>query len=452
MLVAEYFFQVVWSTAKQGSTATLGRIRLGKAAIVGMLLLLSAPVAAITGSNYIGILVGERPMGMGGAYAAVADDPSGLYYNPAGIVYGHAPNLSASVNAYHITSTRYQDALGAGSDWERQSQEFLPNFFGTTQPLGPLTVGFSYATPLAVREQQSQTFGAGVVQRDEVQSFSVNVDNSDTINEIGPSVALEVNDRLAVGATVYAHQREQQTIMTQVLDLKGKKDGSDVDDYELQTLYANNEQLGVSWMLGAVFAASERISLGASVRSTEILSATNSRKGVCRGSELEDYENEAGEKSSCINSTQEIVPGKLVFVDKIETHIRDSYPLEMRLGVAFFASQRLLLAADVIHYTAVGYRRSVTNYALGGEYYLSPDWALRAGFYTDYSNTYPGATHHVDRYGGSLSISRFSRNSSVSVGVIGARGVGKAHIIDADETQDLVTSSFTAFLATSYSY
>ncbi|WP_238638810.1 OmpP1/FadL family transporter [Halorhodospira halochloris] len=406
------------------------------------------PAAALTGSNYIGILVGERPMGMGGAYAAVSDDPSGLYYNPAGIVYGHAPNLSASVNAYHITSTRYSDALGEGSDWERDSEEFLPNFFGTTQPLGPVTVGFSYATPLAVREQQSQTFGAQDVGRDEVQLFSVNVDNSDTINEIGPSVAIEINDRLAVGATIYAHQREQQTIMTQVIDLKD----DDYDDYELQTVYQNREQLGLSWVAGAVFAPTERLSLGISVRGTEILSATNEVKGVCRGSEVQgDYED------YCVvsRSGQKIDPGEMTFVDTIEDNVRDSYPFETRAGLAWFASQRLLLAADVIHYTAVGGRQAVTNFAVGGEYYLSPDWAIRAGGYTDHTNTYPGATHHVDRYGGSLSLTRFTRNSSVSVGFIGSYGSGDARIVDVedvDAAQNMTTTSFTLFLATSYSY
>lgn len=438
------------SATKQGSPAPLQFLSYVSYLFAAGLAMASSPAGALTGSNYVGILIGERPMGMGGAYVAVADDPSGLYYNPAGIVYSHAPNLSASVNAYHITNSRYEDALGKGSDYERKSQEFLPNFFGTTQPLGPVTVGFSYATPVAVREQQSQTFPAGKVANEDVQRYSVNVDNSDTVNEIGPSIAMEVNERLAIGSTLYLHQRKQKTIMTQVIDLQADVNGNNVDDYEVQTRYSNDEQLGVGWMLGALFAATERISIGASIRGTEIVTATNSRKGVCRGSEVQEYD-----EVPCIGSNQYIEAGEIVFVDKIETNYRDSYPLETRIGLAWFASQRLLLAADMIHFTSAGARRAVTNFALGGEYYITPDWAVRAGAYTDYANTHPQANHHVDRYGGTFSLTRFTRNSSVSVGVNGAYGVGDARIVAADDagySQELITSSFTLFLATSYAY
>ncbi|MDH5258366.1 MAG: hypothetical protein OEX07_10165, partial [Gammaproteobacteria bacterium] len=37
--------------------------------------------------HYNNVLIGNRASGMAGAYVAVSDDPSGLYYNPSGIVY-----------------------------------------------------------------------------------------------------------------------------------------------------------------------------------------------------------------------------------------------------------------------------------------------------------------------------------------------------------------------------
>lgn len=44
---------------------------------------------AVYGAKYAGesftLGAGARPMGMGGAFVAIADDPSGVYYNPAGL-------------------------------------------------------------------------------------------------------------------------------------------------------------------------------------------------------------------------------------------------------------------------------------------------------------------------------------------------------------------------------
>ncbi len=415
--------------------------------------LIATEAAAMTRSNNVGMLVGDRPMGMGGAAAGVADDPSGLYYNPAGIVYGHAPNLSASVNAFHLTSNRYADTLGEGSDWERSSDEFLPNFFGTTQPLGPVTVGFSVVVPQSVREEQAQTFGADAIDNPDVQKFSINVDNEDTINRLGPSIAFEVNDRLALGGSLYLHQHERQTITTQVLDLEATDDGEVHEDYEVLNQYHTREQLGVSWLVGAMFTPVDRLAVGVSVRGTEIFNATNSRQSICHGADVPDDEGDSryDDDSLC-------KPGEVGFEDRAEDSVRDAYPVETRVGLAWFATQRLLLAADVIHSSGYEGRQPVTNFAAGAEYYVTTNWAVRMGAYTDFSNvdqvSHDGFDHSVDRFGGSLSLTRFTQNTSVSVGVTGSYGTGEAYIIDDPNVgaQELTSTTATVFLATSYSY
>ena len=39
---------------------------------------------------YRTIPIGERAIGLGGAYTGIADDPSATYYNPAGLMAGAA--------------------------------------------------------------------------------------------------------------------------------------------------------------------------------------------------------------------------------------------------------------------------------------------------------------------------------------------------------------------------
>jgi long-subunit fatty acid transport protein len=54
--------------------------------------------------HYNNVLIGNRAAGLAGAYTAISDDATGLFYNPAGIVFSDTLQLSASANAVH-TST-----------------------------------------------------------------------------------------------------------------------------------------------------------------------------------------------------------------------------------------------------------------------------------------------------------------------------------------------------------
>ena len=85
--------------------------------------------------HYNNVLIGDRASGLAGAYTAISDDASGLFYNPAGIVYTENLQLSASANALYSTETVYKDVLNGG-DWKRKSDNIVPNYFGMTTKLG----------------------------------------------------------------------------------------------------------------------------------------------------------------------------------------------------------------------------------------------------------------------------------------------------------------------------
>ncbi len=57
--------------------------------IVVIFLILLSQISSLQGAKYAGeafaLGAGARPLALGGAYTAIADDPSGLYYNPAGL-------------------------------------------------------------------------------------------------------------------------------------------------------------------------------------------------------------------------------------------------------------------------------------------------------------------------------------------------------------------------------
>ena len=50
--------------------------------------------------HYIDIHVGERASGLAGAFTAISDDPSGAYYNPAGLAFTNKSYISVSTNTF----------------------------------------------------------------------------------------------------------------------------------------------------------------------------------------------------------------------------------------------------------------------------------------------------------------------------------------------------------------
>jgi hypothetical protein len=72
----------------------------------------SSNAAGTTTADFLNLPVGARASGMGGAYAAISDDASAVYWNPAGLV--QIPKLSAVfMRAQYVEDISYQYAAYA---------------------------------------------------------------------------------------------------------------------------------------------------------------------------------------------------------------------------------------------------------------------------------------------------------------------------------------------------
>jgi len=365
--------------------------------LIGLVAVISTVIAggnAVTADefHYNNLLIGDRASGMGGAYTAISDDPSGLYYNPAGIVYSTGRNLSASVNAYYSHSKKY-DGVIAGHGWERTSSSLLPNFFGVTQPLGKFQFGFSYAVPDSIREDQDQTFGNVPTTLGPSATYVINFNNDDNTYLFGPSLAYEVNPKLSVGMTLYLHNRSAQTTLNQELFLS---DGTT----EWKNIYIEKVERGMRPILGVMWTPVDKITIGVSLARTFLYGASQNSQYTSKDS-----------TSTPPNDVQRATAG---------TGYKRQYPYELRMGAAYFASSSLLLSVDGVYYTKVtdanfGNRVSVFNAAAGTEYYLNRNWALRGGVFSNMANTpeinpsRSGQDERVDMYGASMSVSNFTR-------------------------------------------
>lgn len=393
--------------------------------------------AATSGADefhYNNILIGDRASGMGGAYTAVSDDPGGMYYNPAGIAYSTGKNLSASVNAYSVSNRTYKGVIG-GQDWTRTSSTLLPNFFGIIQPVGKFKLGFSYAVPDSNQEDQDQKFEFSGSS----DSIVINFNNNNDTNLFGPSAALQVSDSFSVGATLYVHKRGTEAI----LNASTVNVSSGIIN-QWSNGYVESDEWGLRPIIGVMWAPMDKLSMGLTLSKTVVITSD-----ILKQTTSYDAATSASSRTY------------------VEYDFKRKYPYQVTAGIAFFPDSSLLLSGDLSYYSAFDYtwidglnkRDAVVNGALGAEYYVNKNWAVRGGLFTDFANTPAvviGGTdqkEHIDMFGGSFTVSHFTKNTSISGGGSYKFGNGKSQVLGGNSIpQDANSNNWTIFVSSSYSY
>jgi len=391
--------------------------------------------------HYNNLLIGDRASGMGGAYTAISDDASGMFYNPAGIVYVTDGGRSASVNAFFSQTKRYENVIG-GQPFVRKSNALLANYFGIVKPIGKYKFGFSYAVPDSVNEDLSQTV-SNVASTVSNYDFTINLNNRDNTYNFGPSFAASISDNFAFGITLYVHQRDTLIVQNQFL---ARVDGTN----QWTNSYFKLSESGFRPIVGITWSPIEKLSLGLTVAQTQLISSNAVRQDTCWDSTT----------TGCVANASPAISFQVPTLTTFD--VKRKYPIRTAIGAAYFASSSLLISTDITYHTAVedpvfGNKVATLDAALGTEYYLNKKWAVRAGLFTNVANTpaiQAGVTNieeHINLYGGSLSFTHFTGDSSVTLGGSISYGLGQAQIgTSSTDVQDASTFGWTMFLSSSY--
>lgn len=159
--------------------------------------------------------VEERPSGMAGAYTALSNDATGLFYNPGGIVRG-TDQVTASIYAYSRSTTEYKNVFG-NNNFTKDASEFVPGFFGITHTFPKGTLGFSIAVVDSSRTNQNQDFFNILVNGQNRWDFGrVNFNFENRVYNFGPSYALPISDEFSLGTTLYVHYKTLKTDQNQI--------------------------------------------------------------------------------------------------------------------------------------------------------------------------------------------------------------------------------------------
>ncbi|KAA0259403.1 transporter [Deferribacter autotrophicus] len=132
---------------------------------------------------------GAKALGMGGAFVAQANDPSAVYFNPAGITQLENMQISLGVSPIHPYATFKSDTTGKSTDAEDKTF-YIPNFYAT------LKLSDKLATGLGV----FSNFGLSTEWPDDWEGkYIVGGTNAEIVTlTINPNIAYKLTDKLSI--------------------------------------------------------------------------------------------------------------------------------------------------------------------------------------------------------------------------------------------------------------
>jgi long-chain fatty acid transport protein len=325
---------------------------------------LAAGTPIVRGSGFEVPMQGVPAAGQADAFTAQADDPSAIYYNPAGLTQLRGTQFT--VGALALFPRWEFDAAAGGGDEVMDAPAVLPHLY-VVSDLGTerLRVGLGVFNQFGL----SEDWGDDGALRPIVTEAELIVMN------ISPTVAVRLDDRFSVGAALNIYYADLTLQRKAILGPPPTPEG----EFEID---------GNDWAVGVtpsfLWRIDERHSVGGFYRSPVTLDLR-------------------GEAEVGIPGAPNIGPS--------DTSVPINIPQQIGLGYAFRPVERLKLEVDAIwtDWNALDRIRigsddptfndqripadwqSGWTFRLGGEYDLTPHWTVRAG-YAYSENAVPGAT------------------------------------------------------------
>jgi long-chain fatty acid transport protein len=445
-----------------------------KLALVTVLMLGGSLPAGADQFHYHNVLMGDRAMGLGGAFTAIADDASGIIYNPAGLGFSLSNDISGSGNALYRKTVTYKKALGT-SDFVENSGGTMAPFFGALQKLDHIIPGLVFSFGLFNRDSDLKDQN-DFITTPTVSRFHRSVMVRAATTGFGAALAKRFGS-LSFGTSLsYINVDELTQEYQDVLQAWGQTNAASPQIYHRllnqnirERLTANVIELG----LGTQMAMRGGVVLGLSAKIPYLMS-----EGLQQDREVtSSFIRDEGGRNVLVNATEvdtsrmsEATKNLYGQVYRTIGSTDEKSPLgqwstEVRAGMAWFASATYIFSADVIHHTATEgdlalYKKdAVTNWAVGSEIYVTPSFPLRLGMFSNYdSRAEPEANKvnqrdSIDYLGGSAFLAWVQPNSQIAAGAIMQRGTGKAQKLAGVATrQDIEALSSTFAVAATHAF
>lgn len=402
----------------------------------------STPAGAFTPAqaHQRSVLPGVRAAALGGAYAALSDDPTGGYYNPAGMVFARQTSLSVSANAFMRSEITYENALN-GQDFSEHAQSLYPSFAGVLSRFDGLALGYSYCTLDSREIDQADRFNAVDDELGNLSAYSRTHQESQKSVLFGFSASAQLSQAFGIGLSQYGYYRTFAASTHQLAELQNnswivadtKYEGKNLGLLTVVGLMLRTKL----WSIGLVARLPRAVSDESVVHTDLVFGPISKPSGA------------------------DIAKG-----DMTSSFFEEMMPRTYQLGLAWLPSSAVTLTSEVLYHEGVensdpelsnlGLDPTV-NFSTGWEWHLR-SWALRMGAFTDNSMTRvpePAGVNqptHVDYVGASFGLGIEGKQYDLGVTVTKKVGRGKSQIISGrDEIQNVRAESESLVLGGRYS-
>lgn len=321
---------------------------------------------------------GAKASSMAGAFVATADDPSAIFYNPAGIAQQRHIAAYAGTTLINFTNEFTGDPnspITSGVEGKYNRHTFnIPNMYAVL-PIGHnLTIGVGVFAAFGLRTDWADPWAGRYISKDaDLKTTSVN-----------PVVAWQTSDgRLAIGGGV--EYRRARVILNANRMALNPFNGRimDVANTRLASEYGHD----IGWNAGILYKPTDRLRFGFSYRADMDI-------------ELEG-EADITQLSTGNQQLDAIIGAQLPPDQAIRTTM--PFPAVMQAGVAFGLTDNTDVELDVMHTTwgvfealtvefettpAAGFTRvqnweDATSYRVGVNHKATANWDVRGGLLYD---------------------------------------------------------------------
>ncbi len=395
-----------------------------------MLVLFSIVLAAAPATaqvvNLNPVTIGDRAFGLGGAFTALASDATAGWYNPAGLGFLDRTYINATGNVYSYEHSRAENFIviepttgtGGSANLDEKQIQATPSTFSLAKSLGNRgTVGFGVYVPRDINVEDSFAVGANYASQllgPTHQDFYERDSFSERNIYLGPSYGVRLNESISVGTSAFIlySTTDLDSLMNLTLTATGATGSESRISKEKVTFWGTRFLLGTKAEFGGL-----HLGLSAFTPTIRISEKTDSsliNSGIISG----------GSQSVSIGSRNTTNTGR---------------GWELAAGLGWEEKNSWATELDVTYYIPEFRHdiaaRNVANVKVGGEYSLTDEYRLRAGFFTDFS-PWRGTlesddrSYDIDIYGFTLQLENhdYFPNSKImrsfSVGVRYAFGNG----------------------------
>jgi long-chain fatty acid transport protein len=347
-------------------------MRVARGLAVLAILLFSATTATAAGFRLP--TGGAKAMGMGFAFTAQADDPSAIYYNPAGILQLEGTNVMAGVtyvkeNGATFTGTTPIQATSI-SETQKDLDFWIPNAYFTRKVSPTFAYGVGVFSPFGLGqeyENPNTSIFRNQITKIELQTVVVN-----------PTVAWKINDVLSVGAGIDFMFGKAELVRTAVsFGTPG------LPPFGTNLFKAKLEGDGTAWgyNFGLLLTPSKNVKVGASYRSPFMLKI--------KDGDVTLTDNVAPFAAFGVPATSK-ADAKIWMPATAALGIACTYgktTLEADIDWTFWSVFKSLpitnKSAALLSSNAAKNWKNVAAYRLGGQYQVSDPLAIRLGFVYD---------------------------------------------------------------------